>query len=76
MSTRMPDDAWTTYSYGNRSSKDYKIMCQTAFSMNGDYSYTDPREGFMWSAGNGVFMLQNNRSEEDSGYVRCVRDLQ
>ena len=76
MSTRMPDDAWTTYSYSNRSSKDYKIMCQTAFSMNGDYGYTGRREGFMWSAGNGVFMLQNDRSEEDSGYVRCVRDLQ
>ena len=44
--------------------------------MNGDYGYTGRREGFMWSAGNGVFMLQNDRSEEDSGYVRCVRDLQ
>lgn len=56
--------------------------------MNGQYNFTfdyagiepygggslGPREGFMWLAVNGVFMLQNNRGE--TGYVRCVRDLQ
>ena len=63
-------------------------MCRTGFSMNGQYNFTfeyegitpygggslGPREGFMWSAENSVFMLQNDRGE--TGYVRCVRDLQ
>lgn len=83
MSTRMPNDAWKTYTAYREwwewtkpeslSSK-ATYMCRTGFSMNGQYGYGNNREGFMWSADNGVFMLQNNRSE--TGYVRCVRDLQ
>lgn len=73
MSTRMPGDAWPTYSRGWDSSK-ARYMCQTAFSMNDLHDYTNLREGFWWSANNGVFSLQNNRGE--TGYVRCVRDLE
>lgn len=86
MSTRMPPAAWHSYE-GHRASSKATYMCRTGFSMNGQYHYVsdedwwgrpiydyNPREGFMWSAQNGVFMLQNNRGE--TGYVRCVRDLQ
>ena len=48
-------------------------MCQTSFSMNGMGPYSNElREGFMWGYSNGVFMLQNKRTEV--GYVRCVKD--
>lgn len=50
-------------------------ICQTAFSMNDAGPYSDTRDGFLWGYEKNVFMLQNYRnSQEESGYVRCVRD--
>ena len=73
MSTRMPPAAWQAYK-GYWASSKATYMCRTGFSMNGQYHYTNLREGFMWSAQNDVFTLQNDRG--NTGYVRCVRDLQ
>ena len=73
MSTRMQPAAWQSYE-GRWASSKATYMCRTGFSMNGQYHYTNLREGFMWSAQNDVFTLQNDRG--NTGYVRCVRDLQ
>lgn len=49
-------------------------MSQTSFSMDGFSPYTGQRDGFMWLYDSDVFMLQNNTGE--TGYVRCIRDVQ
>ena len=74
MTTRMPENAWPTYTVRNTSGKPYYI-CQTAFSLDGQGpEYNSNRDGFLWDAGNGAFFLQNRTDEK--GYVRPVQDVQ
>lgn len=64
---------WQQYSDPQTAIWENYYMCQTSFSMNGMGPYSNGlREGFMWGYSNGVFMLQNRRTEV--GYVRCVKD--
>ena len=64
---------WQQYSDPQTAIWENYYMCQTSFSMNGMGPYSNGlREGFMWGYSNGVFMLQNKRTEV--GYVRCVKD--
>lgn len=74
MTTRMPENAWQTFTSGWRSIQpDY--VCQTAFSLNGTSPYeSGNREGFLWHSSNREFFLQNENKEE--GYVRPVQDVQ
>ena len=60
-------------------SKDINVLpvfiSQTAFSMDGVDPYSNGRDGFIWHGTNNVFMLINETDREnESGYVRCVRD--
>ena len=72
MTTRMPEYAWPTFTYGqSRIDPDY--ICQTSFSLNRQPPYNDSREGFLWHSSNREFYLQNDRGEE--GYVRPVQDV-
>ena len=74
MTTRMPENAWPTYTVRNTSGKP-NYICQTAFSLDGQGpEYNSNRDGFLWSAGSGVFFLQN--STDEKGYVRPVQDVQ
>lgn len=74
MTTRMPEKAWPTYTDRNTSGKP-NYICQTAFSLDGQGpEYNSNRDGFLWSAGSGVFFLQN--STDEKGYVRPVQDVQ
>ena len=51
-----------------------KYMCQTSFSLNGDPPYENGlREGFIWNLKDGIFFLQNDRTE--TGYVIGVKDV-
>ena len=69
----VPFRGWETYSDPQTAIWENYYMCQTSFSMNGMGPYSNGlREGFMWGYSNGVFMLQNKRTEV--GYVRCVKD--
>lgn len=64
---------WVAYPDPQEARWQEYYMCQTSFSMNGMGPYSNGlREGFMWGYSNGVFMLQNKRTEV--GYVRCVKD--
>lgn len=76
MASRLPADAWKTYSasgvFGTSSSKAI-YLCQTAFSMDGDYPYDSNRDGFHYNAQSGLFVLQNNQDEK--GYVRPIKDV-
>lgn len=74
MTTRMPEDAWQTFTSGRRSIQpDY--VCQTAFSLNGTAPYeSGNREGFLWHSSNREFFLQNE--DKEAGYVRPVQDVQ
>ena len=64
---------WVAYPDPQEARWQEYYMCQTSFSMNGMGPYSNGlREGFMWGYSNGVFMLQNRRTEV--GYVRCVKD--
>lgn len=81
MTTRMPDDAWPEFSdtyrlLTYRINPDY--VCQTAFSLNGEYPYSSERNGFMWHSDNREFFLQNdsNNGGPEKGYVRPVQDVQ
>lgn len=65
LSTRLPSSAWTSNSY----------MCQTGFSMKGDYHYNENRVGFYWDSSSGNIVLINDK-EDDKGYVRPVQDVQ
>ena len=70
---------WFEYEYeqhfGTRSTRPNRYVCQTGFSLNGDEPYNNGlREGYLWDWDSDTFFLQNNRNE--TGYVRCVRDLQ
>lgn len=61
--------------FGTRSLRPNRYVCQTGFSLNGDEPYNNGlREGYLWDWDSDTFFLQNNRNE--TGYVRCVRDLQ
>lgn len=74
MTTRMPENAWPTYTDRNTSGKP-NYICQTAFSLDGQGpEYNSNRDGFLWGASSGVFFLQNNTDEK--GYVRPVQDVQ
>lgn len=74
MTTRMPENAWPTYTDRNTSGKP-NYICQTAFSLDGQGpEYNLNRDGFLWGASSGVFFLQNNTDEK--GYVRPVQDVQ
>lgn len=74
MTTRMPQNAWPTYTDRNTSGKP-NYICQTAFSLDGQGpEYNSNRDGFLWGASSGVFFLQNNTDEK--GYVRPVQDVQ
>lgn len=74
MTTRMPENAWPTYTVRNTSGKP-NYICQTAFSLDGQGpEYNSNRDGFLWGASSGVFFLQNNTDEK--GYVRPVQDVQ
>ena len=74
MTTRMPKNAWPTYTVRNTSGKP-NYICQTAFSLDGQGpEYNSNRDGFLWGASSGVFFLQNNTDEK--GYVRPVQDVQ
>lgn len=76
MSSRMPSDAWKTFTDLARTLKpDY--VCQTAFSLNGKYPYSSERNGFMWHSSNSEFFLQNDGSNggPEKGYVRPVQDV-
>lgn len=69
----VPFRGWEKYSDPQTAIWENYYMCQTSFSMNGMGPYSNGlREGFMWGYSNGVFMLQNKRTEV--GYVRCVKD--
>ena len=78
MSTRMEENAWPEYTAsswtGGSSSGKARYMSQTAFSMDGKSPYDDQRDGFIWDAQSEKFMLRNNNTE--TGYVRCVRDVE
>ena len=63
LSTRLPSSEWTSNSY----------MCQTGFSMKGDYN--ENRVGFYWDSSSGNIVLINDK-EDDKGYVRPVQDVQ
>lgn len=65
LSTRLPESAWNTR---------YFYMCQTGFSMKGDYHYDENRVGFYWDSNSGNIVLVNKTS--DKGYVRPVQDVQ
>lgn len=72
MATRMPSNAWRNFgTYYNPYKPFY--MCQTSFSMDGDFPYTGVRDGFYWDSNSGNFILQN--STGDKGYVRPVQDV-
>lgn len=74
MTTRMPENAWPTYTDRGTSGKP-NYICQTAFSLDGQGpEYNSNRDGFLWGASSGVFFLQNNTDEK--GYVRPVQDVQ
>ena len=74
MTTRMPENAWPTYTDRGTSGKP-NYICQTAFSLDGQRpEYNSNRDGFLWSAQSGVFFLQNNTDEK--GYVRPIQDVQ
>ena len=78
MSTRLPHDAWETFTYKglfNDYSAKTAYMCSTGFSMVGTNGYTTARQTFIWHPeDNYEFRLQDRTNE--TGYVRCVRDLQ
>ena len=70
---------WSGFEYEQhfrtRSTRPNRYVCQTGFSLNGDAPYNNGlREGYLWDWDSDTFFLQNNRNE--TGYVRCVRDLQ
>lgn len=79
MASRMPDSAWPEYKVEAgwprpevKSKPTY--VCQTAFSMNGTYPYSDTRRGFFWDANTGgTFYLISDDSAQ--GYVRPVQDV-
>lgn len=76
MASRLPADAWKTYSasrWGHTLSSKAIYLCQTAFSMDGDYPYDSNRDGFHYNAESGLFVLQNNQDEK--GYVRPIKDV-
>ena len=60
--------------FETRSLRPDRYVCQTGFSLNGTAPYDNLREGYLWDWDSDTFFLQNNRNE--TGYVRCVRDLQ
>lgn len=84
MTTRLDADAWETFNYKTKSQKAVYVS-RTAFSLNGQYDY-EHRNGFIWSAQNEVFMLQNwdepwpwqdvedGYTDSERGYVRCICD--
>ena len=81
MTTRMDADTWPTYTIPREGLARPQIsgkpnyICQTAFSLDGQGpEYDSNRDGFLWSAGSGVFFLQN--STDEKGYVRPVQDVQ
>lgn len=81
MTTRMYADTWPTYTIPKegparpRISGKPNYICQTAFSLDGQGpEYDSNRDGFLWSAGSGVFFLQN--STDEKGYVRPIQDVQ
>lgn len=82
MATRLPDGAWETFNctgpFGGRYSGQPHYMCLTGFSMVGQrfdqYSYSNDRQTFIWNPQKKEIYLQNEIGE--TGYVRCVRDLQ
>lgn len=74
IATTRIDKSW----WYNNNSKSYPFyMCQTAFSLKGESStsepYSDAREGFYWDSSSGNFILQN--STKETGYVRPVQDV-
>ena len=76
MASRLPKEAWKTYSAsGWRETRSSKAiyLCQTAFSMDGDYPYDSNRDGFHYNAQSDAFVLQNNQNEK--GYVRPIKDV-
>lgn len=74
MTTRMEAEAWPTYNDRGTTGKP-NYICQTSFSLDGHGpEYDSNRDGFLWSAGSGVFFLQNNTDER--GYVRPIQDVQ
>ena len=76
MASRLPKEAWKTYSAsGWRETLSSKAiyLCQTAFSMDGDYPYNSNRDGFHYNAQSDAFVLQNNTNEK--GYVRPIKDV-
>lgn len=80
MTTRMPSDAWETFSdrynlVRDEITPDY--VCQTAFSLNGKFPYSSERNGFMWHSKNREFFLQNDSKNggPEKGYVRPVQDV-
>ena len=84
MTTRLDADAWETFNHRTKSQKAVYVS-RTAFSLNGQYDY-EHRNGFIWSAQNEVFMLQNwdepwpwqdvedGYTDSERGYVRCICD--
>lgn len=81
MSTRLPDDAWETYGPVRREKAIY--MSYTAFALNNQYNYNH-RDGFMYNAETRAFTLQNWKEPtswwdqgepKESGYVRCIKDI-